>query len=269
MKIKEIPIHKIEDPKYIARTDGSPESVEDLVRSIKQVGIIEPLIVREKGDGFELIAGHRRLMAAAALELGVVPCRIVKSSDEEAEVLKLHENLYRKDLNPVEEARFYAHLIKAFSWTENQVAERVGVSIATVSKRLNILAYPDDIKEALMVGMINTSVASQLAQIADDKTRGKYLAMTIKGGATGRTVESWKEDWLREEERKRGEYKPPIDTTTPAAAAPGQRDCFLCGLEITPDELNIVSVHQGCLAQFKEAMGGKEEQQQGGGEKGQ
>ena len=97
-KHKTIVLDRIKDPAAPLRSDLSHEAVNDLVQSIKQVGIIEPLVVRKKGDDFEVIAGHRRLVAAGIAGLTEVPCIIVKASDEQAEVLKLHENLNRNDI---------------------------------------------------------------------------------------------------------------------------------------------------------------------------
>jgi len=257
-EFKELPLHKINDPEFDARGDYSPESVEDLVASIRRVGIIEPLIVRKEGKEYGLIAGRRRLVAAAILQLATVPCVIVENSREEANLLTLHENLYRKDFSPIEEARFYQHLLKAYGWTEKQVAERVARSVGTISERLKILTYPQDIQDALEAAAIKHSVAKILAQITNDSDRNRYLGMAIKGGATAGTVELWKNDWVREAERRRGEYKPPTAPATLEVGQEEERQCFLCGNKIAPEGLTVISAHKGCLALFEEATKEKE-----------
>lgn len=256
--LKNLPLHKINDPKFDARFDYSPESVEDLVDSIRRVGIIEPLIVRKEGEEFSLIAGRRRRTAAEILQLATVPCLIVKSTDEEADLLTLHENLYRKDFGPIEEANFYRHLIKDFGWTEKQISERTGKSVGTVSERLKMLTYPEDIQEALKAEVIKNNVAKILAQITDNSDRSRYLSMAIKGGATAGTVELWKNDWMREAERRRGEYQPPTAPATVEVGEGENRLCFLCGKKVALEGLAVVSVHKGCLTLFEEAMGAKE-----------
>lgn len=256
-EFKEIPLHKINDPKFDARFDYSPESVEDLVDSIRRVGIIEPLVVRKEGKEFSLIAGRRRRTAADILQLATVPCLIVESTEEEADLLTLHENLYRKDFGPIEEATFYRHLIKDYGWTEKQISERTGKSVGTVSERLKILTYPEDIQEALKAEVIKNNVAKILAQITDNSDRNRYLGMAIKGGATAGTVELWKNDWMREAERRRGEYQPPTPPATVEVGEGEERYCFLCGNKIAPEGLAIISAHKGCLALFAEATKGE------------
>lgn len=257
-EFKELPLHKINDPAFDARADYSPESVEDLISSIRQVGIIEPLVVRKDGKEYALVAGRRRLVAASIIQLATVPCLIVESGEEEANLLTLHENLYRKDFSPLEEARFYHHLMTGFDWTIKQVSERVGKAVGTVSERLAILEYPQDIQEALEAGAINIAVAKNLAQITEETARQRYLGMAIKGGATAGTVELWKNDWQREAERRRGEYQPPKPAPDIQPQPQGTHECFLCGNDINPESLTVVSVHQGCLAMFEEAMNQKE-----------
>lgn len=257
-EFKELPLHKINDPEFDARSDYSPESVDDLVSSIRQVGIIEPLVVRKDGREFVLIAGRRRLTAAHILQLATVPCVIVESNKDEADLLTLHENLYRKDFGPIEEAKFYQHLIDQFSWTEKTVSERTGKSVGTICGRLQILGYPKDIQAALENEVVKISVAKILAQITNENDRTHYLSLAIKGGATAGTVELWKNDWVREAERKRGEYQPPKAPETLEVKQSEERHCFLCGHLIAPEGLAIVSVHKGCLSMLEEEMNREE-----------
>ena len=111
-ELKIIPLDRIFDPEKPLRSDLSPESVADLVESIKKVGIIEPLIVATKDDGFEIIAGHRRLVAAEIAGLVEAPCLIVEAQGMDKEILKLHENLARAEINPIDWAIHLDYLKK-------------------------------------------------------------------------------------------------------------------------------------------------------------
>ena len=114
------------------------DALGELVESVKVHGILQPLIVREVNDTFELIAGERRLRAAEAAGLKKVPVMVIEASDEKALELALIENLQREDLNPIEEAEGYALLQKQFGLTQEQVAEQVGKARASVANALRM-----------------------------------------------------------------------------------------------------------------------------------
>lgn len=138
------------------------EPMEDLVASIRAHGILQPLIVRRSEDGFELIAGERRLRAARAAGLPAVPARIMDCDDATALEWALVENLQRENLNPMEEADGYRELQEQFKLTQEQVAGRVGKPRATVANALRLLSLPADVRELVEQGRLAAGHAKVL-----------------------------------------------------------------------------------------------------------
>ena len=124
-------------------------SLEELAASIRASGLIQPIIVREVGDSYQLIAGERRWRAARQAGLDRIPAIVREASDAESLELALVENLLREDLNPMEEAEGYSHLLAQFGWTQEQLAQRIGRDRTSVANALRLLRLPDEIQADL------------------------------------------------------------------------------------------------------------------------
>ncbi|MEN8191097.1 MAG: ParB/RepB/Spo0J family partition protein [Thermodesulfobacteriota bacterium] len=163
-------VDKIVPNQFQPRTHFDDESLQELADSISEKGVIQPLVVTSNGDGsYGLIAGERRLRASKQIGLDTVPVviRDVSGEDELLE-LALIENVQRKDLNPIEEAEAYEKLIKVFSYTQEQAAERVGKKRSTVTNRLRLLQLPDFIKDDIGAGVLTEGHARPLLRLSDD-----------------------------------------------------------------------------------------------------
>ena len=125
---------------YQPRREIHPEQVEELAKSIQSEGLLQPIVVREKNEKFELIAGERLLHAFRHLKLNRIPARIIEASDASSASIALIENLQRENLNPIDEALGYACLIRDFDLTQEAAAERVGKGRATVANALRLLS---------------------------------------------------------------------------------------------------------------------------------
>lgn len=244
--MSEIPIDQILDPERPLRTDLSPESVEGLARSIKQVGLIEPLVVHKQDKMFVVIAGHRRLMAAEIAGLATVPCRIVAVDNLDKDIIKIHENIYRKDVNPVDEAEYYDYLIKTHGLTQYQLGLLLGFSETHIQQRLGILKYPDELKEALRLGNVGFAVARELYQIDDEAIQHQYTEYAVKHGVTSKVAENWrrqyKADRTRLTPKEEGIIKE-LKTLEPQRFA---QSCFLCGNPIAQGHAKLLPVHPDC-----------------------
>lgn len=167
--LKTLPVERLQRGKYQPRRDMDPESLEDLANSIRQQGIIQPLVVRSVGDSYEIIAGERRWRAAQLAGLHEVPVIIRDIPDEAAIAIALIENIQRENLNPIEEAIALQRLIDEFGMTHQLVAEAVGKSRATVSNLLRLLALPDEVKAMLEKGSLEMGHARTLITLPESQ----------------------------------------------------------------------------------------------------
>ena len=179
----------------VTASPWQPRSVFDsaalaaLVDSVKVHGILQPLLVREVGSKFELIAGERRLRAAQAALLKKVPVIVIEASDEKALELALIENLQREDLSPIEEAEGYALLQKKFNLTQEKVAEQVGKARASVSNALRLLELPDSIRKYVAEELLSVGHAKVLLSVDSEKEKDLLAKRCIKEGLSVRALE--------------------------------------------------------------------------------
>jgi ParB family chromosome partitioning protein len=171
------------------RTVYDDEKLNDLKASIKEKGILQPILVRKKGDQFEVIAGERRLKAARALNLENIPAIIKDVTDQEAFIIALIENIQREELNPIEEAEAYRKMIEDFEFTQESVAQSVGKDRSTVSNMLRVLRLPTDIRNSIACGAISMGHARALLSLEESSERDRIYALIIKKGLSVREVE--------------------------------------------------------------------------------
>ena len=172
------------------REDFGYQDLEDLINSIKEHGIIQPLVVTKiDGENYELIAGERRYRAAKFLNLRTVPAVVRAARDQEKLELALIENIQRKNLNPIEEGRAFEKLINEFNLTQEEVARRVGKSRPVVANTLRLLGLPEEIQQALRSGKIKESHARTLIGLPGEKAQLKYFTKILKNEMTVRDTE--------------------------------------------------------------------------------
>lgn len=254
-----IPIDQIDDPQLAMRSDLTEESLTDLVLSIKQMGIIEPIIVTPRGERFEVIAGHRRLKAARLATLPSLPAIVKKLGDEEAEMMKIHENLYRADVSPTDEAIYFDHLIKDFKISPSKIAQLIGKSPSYVSDRLAIFNYPPLLRKTLEDKLITFSVARTFARLEDPDKITTFVRYAVANGMTPSTAEKW----VKDEQRAREDQ--PVATTEPGTfmsqgvpEEPYYKCCF-CEEGIDIIDLRPLYAHDACDQSFKKALKGGQE----------
>jgi len=187
---REIPIEKIIANPEQPRRHFDHAALEDLVSSIKEHGVVEPLIVTERGDGtYELIAGERRLRASTIAGLKTVPCVVRTANQKEKLEIALIENIQRHDLNPMEEAAAYQRLIDEFGLTQEDVSKRVGKSRSQVANIVRLLGLPEEIRMALVERKISASNARTLLALPSDRERTELFRSMIAGNFTVRQTE--------------------------------------------------------------------------------
>lgn len=175
--IRKIHIAEIVTNRYQPRTSFGEEQLRELVESVRQHGVIQPVIVRKIDAGYELVAGERRYRAAKELGFEEIPALVKNVTDQESLELALIENIQRDDLNPIEEARGYLMLSKEFSLSQESVAKKVGRSRTAVTNSIRLLKLPEEIQQALASGDISVGHAKVILGLSE---RNDQLALCKK-----------------------------------------------------------------------------------------
>jgi ParB family chromosome partitioning protein len=185
----EIPVHSVEPSPYQARREIPPDQLEELAASIRSEGLLQPIVVRQSGDKYQLIAGERRWRAFQLLKIKSIPARVVQASDATSATLGLIENLQREGLNPIEEAHGFASLIRDFDLTQETAADRVGKGRATVANTLRLLTLDAEIQGYVGKNLISVGHAKVLLGLADAGERTILARRIIEEGLNVRATE--------------------------------------------------------------------------------
>ncbi|MGB0413744.1 MAG: ParB/RepB/Spo0J family partition protein [Coraliomargarita sp.] len=185
----ELSVKDIAANPYQPRREINPVHVEELAKSIQAEGLIQPIVVRQKGNKYELIAGERRLHAFKHLKQDKIPARIIEASDASSAALALIENLQRENLNPIDEALGYASLIRDFDLTQEAAAERVGKGRATVANAMRLLTLNTEVQGYLSRRLISTGHAKVLLGLESDEHRRLLARRIIETGMSVREAE--------------------------------------------------------------------------------
>lgn len=187
---RELPVHLIERGRYQPRREIRPEALQELAASIRAQGVMQPIVVRARGDDrYELIAGERRWRAAQLAGLTNIPAMVRDVPDEAALALALIENVQRENLNPVEEALGYAQLGEQFQLTQEEVAKKVGRSRAVVANALRLLKLAAPIQTALREGRLSVGHAKVILGLVDPALQKTAFDRVLAAGMTVRQTE--------------------------------------------------------------------------------
>jgi ParB family chromosome partitioning protein len=184
-----VDIDLIEPSPYQPRTHFREEGLAELAQSIQSTGIVQPLVVRQVGSRFQLLAGERRWRAAQRTGLARVPVVIREVSDEAALEITLVENIQREDLNPVDEARAFERFMNEFHLTQEKVATRTGKDRATVANAVRLLRLEKPILDLIEDGRVSAGHGRALLGISDAKARLALARRASRGGITVRQLE--------------------------------------------------------------------------------
>ncbi|HHV61178.1 MAG TPA: ParB/RepB/Spo0J family partition protein [Firmicutes bacterium] len=187
--VVEVGVDLLSPNPYQPRRDFDPEKLRELGESIKLHGIVQPLIVRRTGEGYQIVAGERRWRAARQAGLEKVPV-IVRDVDDKAMIqIALIENLQRQDLNPIEEAEAYRRLIVEFSFTQEQLADMLGRSRPVIANAMRLLNLPADIQQSVSRETISVGHARALLALPDEALQRSVCEKVIREGLSVRETE--------------------------------------------------------------------------------
>lgn len=251
---KLVDINLIDEPEQAMRSAIEEGELNELVISIKQVGLLEPIILKPKEERFEVIAGHRRFLACRIAKLPQVPSIIKRLGAEETEIVKMHENLYRQDISPLDEAKHFNYLIQKQKLTPARIAQFIGKSLTYVSERLATLDYPDELREALASKKITFSAAREFARHPDKSKILTFLRYAIQNGVTPNMARQWVQEDIRAQEGTNIVQSTGSDGLPPIEEQTSIYKCFYDGDPVEAANLTVVYMHDKCAHELQRAI---------------
>jgi len=185
-----VPVDEIHPNPFQPRTIFDREKIEELASSIQEKGVLQPLLVRKKGESYELIAGERRWRASQQAGIGEVPVIVREISDTETLEVSLIENIQREDLNPLEEAEAYKKLIEKFDHTQEELSARLGKNRSTIANALRLLRLPEVIKHSLQNNLISMGHARAILSLEGHGKQTEAHNLILKKGLSVRQTEN-------------------------------------------------------------------------------
>lgn len=254
MHLAQIALTEILPPEHAIRAAMDEGLIRELSESITRVGLLQPIKVKRVEGGFEVIHGHRRLLASQMANLVAIPCLVWEEGESCTTAQKVHENLYREELSPVEEGGFYAEIYEQMGQDVDRVCAEVHQSRNYVEKRLSLLSGNRNVLQALVEKTITLGVAEELNKLKFEADQNYYLDWAIRQGATVAIVR----DWRRSVETRQA-FDPNSGAVTPAGEAPevpdgGPTPCMFCGSADDQHMMQFKMVHSYCLRQVEQRV---------------
>lgn len=255
-EFRNIPIGLIDDPAAPVRETMDEVALRELVESIVHVGLIEPIVVKDNNARFEVIAGHRRRIACEIAQLAIVPCIILRKRRVSDLAIMIHENAFREDMNPIEEARFYARaLIEEAENDVDKLCAMLKRSRSHVEGRLVLLLGHPAVMAALEGGKIPISTAHSLNRLQNVALLPQLLDAAINQGANSKAISQW----VREADQLPTIHLPGPNLNDPAADGstpiPCQvPQCIFCGQLTRAHQMSMYWMHDYCREAFDGMM---------------
>lgn len=187
--VTELELSQIKASPLQPRKRFADEGLASLAESIRDHGVLQPVIVRKAGAGYELVAGERRFRAATKLKLAKIPARVITADDEKTLELALIENIQREDLNPIEQAMAFKQIIEENHFTQEQLSEKIGKDRSTIANALRLLRLPNEVRRQVVAGALSMGHARALLALDDDEHMVKEAREILKRGLSVREVE--------------------------------------------------------------------------------
>ena len=251
LQIQEIPVDLIDDPQDPMRDKLNEDSIYELLQSIREVGLLQPVTLRLVGGRYEVVAGHRRV---AAYRMGAIPtiAGIIRAFDAiEGDVAKVHENLYREDVNPADEGKFLALLRNKHGKTISEIASSIKKSESYVRSRLGVLDLPDYMQTYIRSGTLGLSVAHWLVRISNERVRREYTEYAVRQGINALYAKAWYESFERGALAYNPADQPPPPEGESQTSTEPDIECIICGAETPLSEHLLGYFHGGCAEQIK------------------
>jgi len=254
-EVKKIPLDLILEPRNAMRSYIDDEIFCRLKESIKEKGVINPILVRKMGNMYEIVTGHRRYLACKSLGMSEIPAVIIEADDKTADILKAHENFTQEQVNPLDKALWVLHLIERHDLTVEECAKLSGLSETSIRNSLLVLQGNEQVLQALRENKINFQQAIELNRMPDKSRIPYFLEITLKSGATASQIRQWR---IEEENRIRAEKEVPPEeiekTYNPQLDQRLKMTCPICFKQVLPQDTMSIHLCFDCYIQFKEQL---------------
>jgi ParB/RepB/Spo0J family partition protein len=258
-QLQTIPLDLVADPKLPARENMDQAAMEELKQSMQQMGLLSPIVVVKRGEGFEVVAGHRRTLAARALLWPTIRAMVYPADWTDQSAAMLHENIIRENLNAAQEGVFFTQLLEERKLDEEGLCKLVKRSAQYVASRLELLRKDQEVFQALREGRISFAVARELNRFPEEQIRRYHLDQAIRSGTSSRVVEQWYNEWksYHVPTPEGGYAAVPSAEAVAVEPSPGI-ECFMCGGSKDPYNLVSVLIHKWELIEVKRILAAAE-----------
>lgn len=236
------------------RAELHDDELDELVQSIKSVGLIQPLVVTMVDQGINLISGHRRYRASELAGIEEVPVIVRENNPSQVSEIAFAENMFRRDLTSVEIAAGIKDILNTGKLDVSQIAAAMHRSVNWVQMHLAILEWPVDVMAAVHKRELSTSAASNLALITDDNYRAFLVRNAVEHGATARVTASWLQAWRAMKPPEAAIQQEPIPPGERAEPMVPQAPCLVCSEVYRTDELSHCPICTGCIKVIRNAV---------------
>lgn len=253
-RLEEIALDAVMLPETPLRLLSSKRKLEELRKSIKERGVLVPILVEEMGEGYRVIAGMRRVLAAKEAGLLKVPALIVQEGEEWKAWATFAENAVREDVNAFDEGRYITLLMGKLNKSQVEVAALLGMSESWVSERLRIVEWPNDVREALIQDRIKYSVGKELSRVGDAGSRAMYLGQAITSGCTPSQASQWRMEWEREQAARKSIAERGLLERTSSSGTGVDTPCGVCEREVPRETLRVLLLCSTCVAAIEKSL---------------
>jgi len=253
-RLEEIALDVVLLPEAPLRVLSSKRELEELRKSVKERGILVPILVEEVGEGYRVIAGMRRVLAAREAGLLKVPALIVQESDEWKAWATFAENALREKVNAFDEGRYITMMMAKLGKSQVEMAALLGMSEGWVSDRLRIVEWPSDVREALIQSRIEYSVGRELYRIDDAGTRAMYLRQAVTSGCSARQAMQWRMEWEREKAARASIAARGLLERTGQAEPAEENRCGVCEREVERGTLRVLVLCPACVEAIEQSL---------------
>jgi len=251
---RHISLEKIDRPLEGSRLEIGSEEIEELAQSIKERGLLQPILVTPRDGRFEIVAGDRRYLAHEKLGLKTIEAKVVESDAESIILDRATENLQREDLSPLEEGVIYGGLRDKMGLTVAEISKKIRKSPGRIERRLSVLRMPESFQKALHYRKVSMAVAEELWSTPDAAKREYFIELAVEHGITQAVANKWVNEFKKSVRAQGSRAEGGGPSSVPFENVPIYRACDLCKDPVEYKNVVELRVCEACAGAIKSAM---------------